>query len=49
VALSLLVLYVVPGILPAGIALIAIDTGGIHWFAGVMMYQFVHEKRQKSG
>jgi hypothetical protein len=49
VALSLLGLHSLSGILPAAIVLMVIDTGGIHWFAGVMIYQFVHEKRQKNG
>lgn len=29
----------VPGLLPLGIVLILIDTGGPHWFAGIMLYQ----------
>lgn len=46
VALSLFRLHAVPGILPAAIALIAVDTGGIHWFIATMVYQSVHRKRR---
>jgi hypothetical protein len=49
VALSLLGLYAPPGMLPAAIALIVIDTGGIHWLLGVMIYQSVYGKKQKHG
>jgi len=48
VGLSLLGLYPLPCMLPAAIALIVIDTGGIHWFVGVMIYQSVFRKNQKN-
>jgi hypothetical protein len=46
VAFSLLALRSLPFMLPVGIALIAIDTGGIHWFIGTMIY---HSVRGKTG
>ena len=45
VALSLLCLYSSSAVLLAGIVLIAIDTGGIHWFAGTMIYHAFHGKK----
>ena len=45
VALSLLHLLSSSPILAAGIVLIAIDTGGIHWFAGTMVYHARHGKK----
>ncbi len=45
VGLSLLVLHSLPGILPAAIVLIAIDTGGIHWFVGTTIYHSVYGKK----
>jgi len=39
VGLALLDLHPLPGMLPAAIALIVIDTGGIHWFVGTMVYR----------
>jgi len=45
VALSLFNLHALPGMLPAAIVFIAIDTGGIHWFVGTMIYQSVYGKR----
>jgi hypothetical protein len=47
VGLSLIGLHAVPVVLPVVIVLIVIDTGGIHWFAGVMIYQVFC--RKKSG
>ena len=44
VALSLFGLHARPGMLPAALGLIAIDTGGIHWFVGTMIYQSVYGK-----
>ena len=45
VALSLFGLHAAQGVLPAAMVLIAIDTGGIHWLVGTMIYQSVHGKR----
>lgn len=45
VALSLLVLHGLPGILFVAIVLISIDTGGIHWFFGTMIYRSVYDKK----
>ena len=45
VALSLLHLHSFSMILITGIVLIAIDTGGIHWFAGTMIYHALHGKK----
>ena len=45
VALSIFNFYDVPWILTVALALIAIDTGGIHWFAGVMIYQNLRQKK----
>ena len=41
VGLSLIVLHDLAGMVPVAVALILIDTGGIHWFVGTMIYQFV--------
>jgi hypothetical protein len=46
VVLSLIGLHAQTDILPASIVLIAIDTGGIHWFAGSMLYQSFHAKKR---
>src|SRR6266496_1875075 len=45
VGLSLFGLHSLPAILPIGIAVMVIDTGGIHWFIGTMLYQSLREKR----
>ena len=45
VALSLFELHSLAGMLPVGIGLIAIDTGGIHWFVGSMIHQALHAKK----
>ena|ERR1017187_327152 len=45
VAFSLLRLHPLPALLPIGLALIAADTGGIHWFIGSMIYQSFHAKK----
>ena len=45
VGLALFNLHALPGMLPAAIVLIAIDTGGVHWFFGTMIYQSVYGKR----
>jgi hypothetical protein len=44
VALSLIRLHSFSLVLISGIVLIAIDTGGIHWFVGSMIYQARHGK-----
>ena len=44
VALSLLRLGPIHSIPAAAIMLIAIDTGGIHWFIGTMIYQAAKKK-----
>jgi hypothetical protein len=49
VGLSLFGLYTIPWMLPTAITIMAVDTGGLHWFIGVMIYQSFHEKRQKDG
>ena len=45
VTLSIVKFYEVPWILTMALVLIAIDTGGIHWFAGVLIYQNLRRKR----
>ena len=45
VALSIVRFYDAPWIFAIALALIAIDTGGIHWFAGVLIYQTFLRKR----
>jgi hypothetical protein len=42
VALSLLRLHSEPAAVPIAIGLIAIDTGGIHWFLGAQIYHAWH-------
>src|SRR5690242_11486886 len=46
VAVSLLGLHTLRGMLAAAILLIAVDTGGIHWFVGMMIYQLFYGKRR---
>ena len=46
VALSLFGLHDIAAMIPVAIVLMLIDTGGIHWFVGSMIYQFVHEKKR---
>ena len=45
VALSIFRFYDAPWILAISLVLIAIDTGGIHWFVGVLIYQNYWQKR----
>lgn len=45
VALSLVGFYDAPWIVGIALMLIAIDTGGIHWFAGALVYQGCLRKR----
>ena len=45
VALSLLQLHVTPWLLPIGVVLILVDTGGIHWFIGVQIFHALHGKK----
>ena len=47
VAASLLVLHDVKWLLVSGLALIVMDTGGIHWFAGAMLVRTISGKRDK--
>jgi hypothetical protein len=47
VALSIVRLYDVPWILVFALVLIGIDTGGIHWLAGVLIYQTFSRKRAR--
>lgn len=46
VALSLFGLHDIAAMIPVAIVLMLIDTGGIHWFVGSMIYQFVHERKR---
>ena len=39
-AISLLIFYKITWLLVLGLFLILLDTGGIHWFIGVMIYQY---------
>src|SRR6202795_4449569 len=45
VALSLFKFYDLPWILTVALVLIAIDTGGIHWLVGVLIYQNFRQKK----
>jgi hypothetical protein len=45
VALALLSLHSTPWILPAGVALILADTGGIHWCVGTLIFHAHDDKR----
>jgi hypothetical protein len=45
VALSIVRFYDAPWILGIALVLIAIDTGGIHWAAGVLIYQIYLRKK----
>jgi hypothetical protein len=45
VVLSLLHLHSLTALFAIGVALIAIDTAGIHWFVGTMIYQSFSRKR----
>ncbi len=40
--LALLGLHSQPGVLPVAIALAVIDTGGVVWIAGAMVYILIH-------
>jgi len=46
VAISLLTYRQNTWILAAAIILIAIDTGGIHWFIGTVLYRSIFKKRK---
>jgi hypothetical protein len=46
VALSLLGLHSKSAVVPIAIGLIAIDTGGIHWFLGIQIYHACHIKHR---
>jgi hypothetical protein len=45
VALSLFKFYDLFWILTVALVLIAIDTGGVHWFIGALIYQNFRQKR----
>ena len=45
VALSIVRFYDAPWILTVALVLIAIDTGGIHWFAGSLIYHTYLRKK----
>jgi hypothetical protein len=45
VALSIVRFYDAPWILTVALVLIAIDTGGIHWFAGLLIYHTYLRKK----
>jgi hypothetical protein len=45
VAISLLSFWQSPWLLTTAIGLILIDTGGLHWFAGTMLWYEVLKKR----
>jgi len=47
VAISLPAFHSTTWILVTGFILILIDTGGIHWFAGTMLYQAYAARRNK--
>jgi len=46
VGVSLFGLHSRPGIVVVAVALIAIDTGGLHWFVGSMIYHSVLKKNR---
>jgi hypothetical protein len=48
VGISLLHLHSINWMLPIGIGLILIDTGGIHWCAGVLIYLAFREQENDS-
>jgi hypothetical protein len=47
VAISLLSFWQVPWLRGTAIGLILIDTGGLHWFAGTMLWHEVLKKRNR--
>jgi hypothetical protein len=47
VAISLLSFWQSPWLLTTAIGLILIDTGGLHWFAGTMLWYEVLKKRNR--
>jgi hypothetical protein len=47
VILALTALYPVQGVLPLAIILAVIDTGGIHWFIGTLLFQSLRANRSK--
>ncbi len=47
VALAMCKLYAFPSVRFVGLILIAIDTGGIHWFLGTITYQHLREKLKR--
>jgi len=48
VALSLLKFYAEPWLLAIGLLLIALDSGGVHWFLGMLFYQKLLDKSRTS-
>jgi len=47
VAISLIFLYKSNLLLTVGLILIAIDTGGIHWFLGITLFYSLKDKKGK--
>jgi hypothetical protein len=47
VAISLIGFRQPPWLFAAAVVLILIDTGGFHWFAGVMLWQKLLKKRMR--
>ena len=47
VAISLIFLYKSNLLLTVGLILIAIDTGGIHWFLGITLFYYLKDKKGK--
>lgn len=45
VGLSLFGLSDLTGMVSVAVVLIVIDTGGLHWFVGTMIYQFVYGEK----
>jgi hypothetical protein len=41
---SLLGLHAMPYVLPAALAIILIDTGGVHWFLGGLLYEMLRKR-----
>ena len=46
VLVGLPAVYAVPGLLPLGIVLMLIDTGGLHWFLGTMLFMAIRRPSQ---
>lgn len=48
VLMGLSAMHVVPGLLPLGIVLILIDTGGPHWLVGTMVFMAIRGRTRSS-